>query len=594
VALQFAGLGRCNKEDEMRKFLLASVATLGTGGLTGVALAQPAAGPVGAPTQGQQAYPAAPAPVAYVNENNNYQAPMLPGPLANPTPGTIVVHFNGKVQVDFSGAWSSLDSQFATAPAGSPGALTGGITGAPNTITSIGSGNGVPSSATSASNTLKAILGNNGTGQVKVQPLNMSSFARLYAGADGMATNGLRYGAAIEVRQNFQGQSSSTTSSGASSYLSSESLYVRRAFTYVAGDNWGIVRLGQADGLIGIFDNGVTTFQFLPTGNLNGGDLQTMFPSNVAPTFVFLAQAGNEYGNTKAVYMSPQIAGFDFGIQYAPNTSNGFGMGASGLNYNGSITGSGTGTGLTCSVANTGCPTLSAGPGAQDGARIENQYALGVRYQGVFGGVGLLAYAVGEFSGHASYTGQVVQVPSAVTAATPRGIALGPGGTNVGMTQALINAGSTYTGNFNNLKIGSGGIAATFAGVTVGGNVIGGNMNGQLALQPQGGAPLLGFLFGAKYVAGPFTIGAVAEEYWMQGNIQLSGISQRRARALSTGLSYTVAPGYQVYGEYLYNEQSQGGLDFSTATALNAGATLLRNNNNVRGQGFLIGNVVNF
>ena len=54
---------------------------------------------------------------------------------------------------------------------------------------------------------------------------------------------------------------------------------MRRAFTYVAGDNWGIVRAGQADGLIGIFDNGVTTFQFLPTGNLNGGDASE-FPAN--------------------------------------------------------------------------------------------------------------------------------------------------------------------------------------------------------------------------------------------------------------------------------------------------------------------------
>src|ERR1051325_12067526 len=97
----------------MRKFLLASVATLGTGGLTGAALAQPAGGPVGAPTQGQQAYPAAPAPVAYVNENNNYQAPMLPGPLANPTPGTIVIHFNGKVFTSFVSQWSSADMRFA-------------------------------------------------------------------------------------------------------------------------------------------------------------------------------------------------------------------------------------------------------------------------------------------------------------------------------------------------------------------------------------------------------------------------------------------------------------------------------------------------
>ncbi len=35
---------------------------------------------------------------------------MLPGPLANPTPGTIVVHFNGKVQVDVGGVWTSARS----------------------------------------------------------------------------------------------------------------------------------------------------------------------------------------------------------------------------------------------------------------------------------------------------------------------------------------------------------------------------------------------------------------------------------------------------------------------------------------------------
>ena len=116
----------------MRKFLLASVATLGTGGLAGAALAQtppgapvptplsapaPISGPIGAPTQGQQAWPAAPSPNAYVNNNNNYQAPMLPGALANPTPGTIVVHFNGKVQIDVQGSWTSLDNHLVTATA---------------------------------------------------------------------------------------------------------------------------------------------------------------------------------------------------------------------------------------------------------------------------------------------------------------------------------------------------------------------------------------------------------------------------------------------------------------------------------------------
>jgi hypothetical protein len=556
----------------MRKFLLASVATLGTGGLTGVALAQPAGGPVGAPTQGQQAYPAAPAPTAYVNNNNNYQAPMLPGPLANPTPGTIVVHFNGKVQVDFQAAWTSVDSRFVTAPAGSLGAGSPGGAGflaGPATI------------APGAATPLGTVLGNSGTGNVKLQPLAIDSFARLYAGADGMATNGLRYGAAIEVRQNFTGQISNNGSSGASGYSSLETMYVRRAFTYVAGDQWGIVRLGQADGLIGIFDNGVTTFQFLPTGNLNGGDA-TNFPQGASASFIFLSQAGNEYDNAKAVYMSPQIAGFDFGIQYAPNTSNGNGIGGVNNLLNASITGAGTGTGLACTVASSGCPTLSSGPGQLDGSRIENQFAVGARYQGVFGSVGLLAYIVGEFSGHATYSGPALF--------TPAGTVNAFGAANLATTTALVAAGSTYNGNYKNLKIGSGGIAATFSGVTVGGNLIGGNMNGQLGLQPQGGAPLFGFLFGAKYVAGPLTIGAAAEEYWEQGQAQLSGISQLRARGLSTGLSYSVAPGFQVFGEYLYMDQQQSLRNFLTST-FGPGNNA---NNNIKGQTFLIGNVVNF
>ena len=180
----------------MRKFLLASVATLGTTGVGGcgsgpdpagstgadtLSAPAPISGPIGAPNQGQQAWPTAPAPVAYVNSNNNYQAPMLPGALANPTPGTIVVHMNAKVQASVAGhvdqrryrrvhlrqrrAWS--------AP-----------------ITSIGSGPLAAGTATSASATQSAVLGVNGTGTAKVQPQVIGNFARLYLGGDGMATMG--------------------------------------------------------------------------------------------------------------------------------------------------------------------------------------------------------------------------------------------------------------------------------------------------------------------------------------------------------------------------------------------------------------------
>ena len=41
--------------------------------------------------------------------NNNYQVPALPGPIANPTPGTIVIHMNGKAQTTVQSSWTSSD-----------------------------------------------------------------------------------------------------------------------------------------------------------------------------------------------------------------------------------------------------------------------------------------------------------------------------------------------------------------------------------------------------------------------------------------------------------------------------------------------------
>jgi hypothetical protein len=253
--------------------------------------------------------------------------------------------------------------------------------------------------------------------------------------------------------------------------------------------------------------------------------------------------------------------------------SNGFGTDSAalgGLSPN-AFSGAGVGTGIVCATATSGCPNTSAGPGALDGSRIINETAVGVRYQGVFGPLGVLAYGVWEFSGHADYTG--------ATTATAVGRA------NLGVSGLPA---SHYNGNYNGLNIGSAGAALTFAGITVAGNVIGGRKNSYMNLAPQGAPNQLGFIFGAKYVAGPFTIGTDVMEYWDQGNVQMTGLSQHRARGFDAGLSYTVAPGYTVYAEYLWNDQTQNGVNQLT------GATGSNANNNIRGQGFLIGNVVNF
>ncbi len=536
----------------MRRHLSASVAVLGVGAMAGTGWAQTAPSPSFAPTQGQFAAQPSAKPIATANDNNNARAALTPGAFASPTPGTIVVHIDGRVDAGFKSIWTSADQRFFTAPTGSAGGPAISLT-----IPAGGGSVTIPPTPTAT------VLGNNGTGPVKIAPDALYTTARVYLGADAMATNGLRYGAAIELRQNFVSQQSGISPS---TYSSLETVFVRRAFTYVAGDQWGIFRAGQADGIIGLFDAGITTFQYLPTSNLQNGDyFAALTPANATVPFFFLSGAGAEYANVKLVYLSPRFAGVDFGIQYAPNTSNGFGMSGSAGGLASSLTGSGNGTGVTCNTATTGCPDLSSGPGIQDGSRILNQTAIGARYQDIVGDVGILAYAAYEFSGHADYTG-------ATTAAV------------LGNTVP----GSRFNGQYDGLSFGNGGIALTYGGVTVGGNIIGGRLNGQLALAPQHGVSEIAYMVGMKYVAGPLVVGVAAERGVYQGSVNLTGLSQRRGQAIDVGLGYNVAPGYTVYAEYQYDDLYQGGFNFITG-GIGSSA-----NNNIRAQGFLVGNVVNF
>jgi hypothetical protein len=486
----------------MRKLLLASAAMLGAATWLNPADAQTVVVPT-MPTQGGLIASPAASPPAGANNNNNTAVTPGPGAVATPTPGTVVIHVNGRVTTELNGVWSSVDK-------GSFPAVTG-----------VGGATLVPA------------------GNFKLQPTNISNYARIYTGMDAMAANGLRYGGAIEIRENFTGQGSSNGSTGASGYSSSETLYVRRAFGYVAADNVGLLRFGQGDGLISLYDNGITTFQFTPGGNLNGGDLQSVFPGNVQIPFPFTAVSGAEYTVNKLVYMSPQFYGFDVGVQWAPNATNGNGNGA-GTTYS---------TVPGCGVAGSGCPSLSSSSISLDSARMINQVAGGIRYQGKFDALGVLAYGVYETSGKTSYTGPV--------------------------------GGQTY----NNLNFGNVGVALTFAGFTVGGNYIGGAVNGQQAPQPSGGAPMSAWTAGVTYKTGPLIVGVVGENIYSQGSTALVAKTQRHEYALNAGVSYTVAPGLVVFGEYLYQNRKQNGFNF--ASNATGGAF-----NTVQAQGMQLGTTI--
>ncbi|WP_428539503.1 porin [Rhodopila sp.] len=527
----------------MRKLLMASAAVLGAS--SSLALAQPIANPA----QGQLAAPYGAGPAANNNNNawgtaNTPSGGAAAGPLSTiyapnvdkvPAPGTIVIRLNGRVEVDVTANYTSVDK-----------GVTG--TGAPTGF--------------------------------KLNPVGISSYVRLYPGFDGLAANGLRYGAAVELRENVSGGTAngstfangtsvganglvpSGTATGPSTNSSNETVFVRRAFSYLASDRAGIVRIGQTDGVIGLFDNCIFTSQCWDagTGNFNGGEpLQGIGPGGPSVPFVWLAQAGAEYGNSKVVYLSPQFFGFDFGVQYAPNEGNSF---------------QNTGNGVGCNQASASCINVSSG---NDPTRWLNQVGAGLRFQQTFGPVDFKAYGFYETAGKENLTTS----PYATTTQARLGTVVGG-----------VAAGA-QTLRYNNLGFYKAGVAVTAANFTLAGDYIGGKVNGQLAEQPTGGANENAILGGLTYANGPITLGVEYGVVESQGDARLTGISQRHEYEFGGGGAYRLAPGIQLVAEYQYEYRHQGGFDFATGT-LGAGgtATAVGRTNDAKAQGFLFSTVL--
>ena len=529
----------------MRKLLLASAAMLGA--TSGIASAQTPSMPF-QPSQGMMVGPSAANSIAQTSNNSNGQPSTFQGysntffgAIPAPQPGTVVIRLNGKVEVDMTANWTQANTSVASTAAG------GGYSG------------------------------------YKLNPIMFGAFMRLYPAVDGMATNGLRYGASVELREDFNnpngygtvagtpanaggsvavgpnGQGTALPTAGfaaassASGYSTSETVFVRRAFTYMAADNIGIVRFGQTDGVIGLFDPCIFSAACWDAGigNFNGGGYQAQAPTNAAGIpFAWLAQAGAEYGNTKVVYLSPQIFGFDVGVQYAPGMANG---------YSNSTGGTAQGIAL-CAQAGPNCASTTTG---QDGTRWYNQVAVGARWQGTFGPVQTGLMAVYETAGKESVYGA----------------ALHSGGAAKTLGNVYDNLSFVEAAGYATLDTGVGKITYAI-------DWIGGALNGQLAMRPSGGAPESAVVTGLLYKQGPITLGAEAALVNSQGAAQLTGISQRREVEVAFGGNYNIAPGMYLVGEYMYEYRHQGGFDFI------AGA--VAPTRDIHGQGVLFSTVVNW
>ncbi len=497
----------------MRKLLLASVAVLGASmGIADTAFAQDA--------------------VDYTGQSF-------------PTPGTVTVRLNGR----FRFYAAAINNGAARTSNFASGAANAAVT---------------PVSATGTAAPIALTTSNQGTN--KLSGYGVMDYARLYPGFDGVATNGLKYGASLEIRQdNNFGAGGGFSGSISGQSRTRNALYLRREWGYIGTDQFGTIRVGSSDNPASLYLTG--TFENFNDGGLNG-DLPALLPGNMQINYPF-ASVGNVYSTTKVVYLSPQIFGVDFGVSFEPTTANGGEDNASGC---GPTASAGAFSAAGQSVATPGCDNLSSTSTA-DYQRRKNTYEALLRYRGTFGPVGLAATA--------SYTGSGRVLDSGV-----------PGSTT-----------NPQRARLEDLSVGDFGVAATISGVSFGGNyqfgrynVPGGGGYGGLVARGQPNASA--FIIGTSYTIGPVIVGAHYLKSISQGDQQTAtnrnanGVpnalgsvigGQRAETGFAAGGTYSLAPGLSLFASYIYEQRKQNGYNFITGQSNNA------NNNKVNGQVFAIG-----
>ena len=326
--------------------------------------------------------------------------------------------------------------------------------------------------------------------------------------------------------------------------------------------------------MVGLFDNcifssacwdaGVGTFQ----GGLQGtGSIGAV--GGGGSSWPWLAQAGNEYGNAKIVYLTPQFFGFDFGVQYAPSMGNAYSNNTQANPLSSTV----------CNQASNTCISVSSGDNA---SRWLNQTGVGARFQQTFGIADFKAYGFYEAAGKEDLT----QAAYGATAAAPT-VGHAPG------TAAFRGASPNYV-RYDNLSFYQAGIAVTAMNLTAAVSYIGGRYNGQMSMVSTGGVNENALLYGLTYFNGPLSAGVDAGIINSQGDVRLTATSQRHEEEFGFGGAYKLAPGIQLVAEYQYVQRHQGGYDFSTGALGVASASGVAGSStrDAHGQGILFSTVL--
>jgi hypothetical protein len=404
------------------------------------------------------------------------------------------------------------------------------------------------------------------TGTFKLSPVGTIGDFRIYPGFDAQTVDGLDYGVATDIRTSYSnaavGQNGKTTLTSSSTSTttaktaggkttftttttttttntSQSGLYVKRAYGYIGTPDYGFVRFGTTDSAFTLLQSGVIeAFGDGGQWTLEGAQA-ILFPTNTVPAggnqFIYADQTP-VYGTQKVVYISPAFDGFSGIVGYEPNSD------ALKQGYN------------SCGSATSTCAALSSSGVAGDiGSRRKNTVDAGVQYLNTIDGYKIKTSADYLTGAPVSYTG----VPPTTASALTHG--------------------------YDNLSVYQVGAQVTFAGLTLGANLKGGQVEDGYTFKPKGGRDALAYIIGASYVIGPYVVGA---SYF---NSQSSGAyfpgSKGIAHTLSeygiaVGGNYVVSPNLSLFSQYLYGHRHQPG---------NASTSLITPAGNTQGQSIALG-----
>ena len=416
-------------------------------------------------------------------------------------------------------------------------------------------GNGLPLNVSGANENIAgaSATGGNGGGVAgnniaRLGRHDISSDAAVDVIVNGKLASGLTYGAQISMSSTGQ-EGRNITQRRAST--GKTTVAIDEMYAFIAHPRFGQIRFGDEDGVMGGLMNSGWV-QGFGTGGVHGGwerfvTRQAQGRTTTAP--------GGLGDNSKIIYMSPQFAGFDFGVSFAPNS--GVGMG------NGCPTDGASGY-CDRAIAFTGARNFGIAAAGPEQVARRNEFQAAVRWRGNLAGVGI--------AGTVGYIG-------------------------AGAARDMTSSGQQQR-VFSNLNIWQAGLQASYAGFTLGAAYTYGDYNFFWGNSIRGDRAAEQLVVGGQYIAGPITVGANFVTGLFEGASKTTltdtgtsltpssqvvsrsgglvngvvqpglntvgnpnGMSGQRRWGMGIGANYRLAPGMDLIAEYVYYSVREQGRD---------------------------------